>query len=591
MLQRTRDQEIAMLTVRPFRVLTATVLVCVCQIACAADVESSAPAPVRAKDPVMSPFGIGSSAMRSRDQAKWMPQMADIGVCDLRSCCGGWGAQPAAGTWDWTLIDARLDYLDSIGVTGGILFNGLGKWNTVDQKGGLPLNSLPEWSTMVGEVVKHTKGRVSHFECWNEPPNGTKNAPASDYAKVVVATYDAAKAANPDALVGMAAKSAHINYLDQAIKAGAKGHFDYITLHPYEVLGTIIAHPGTEPLFLSIVPTVRKMLKAQDPAKVDVPVILTEVGYDVKHGKLNLSGVELQAHAVLKVYVMGMAQGMTCIQWFEGMDGDSGPLGLLDNKGNKRPSYHALANLIKLLGRHPTYLGWVMFNDRHYGFVFQGVSGPVLATWAATIKPEEVEFGQDVQIMDPPTGTVTTAAKQLLSIAPILVSGVPDRLVVQAKANLGKPIPWGGDYSAASAVSVTFGETYEEKGLHTMAADSIAADVIAYGGNARAGEMPKGGNVYVVDPNYLSYDTVPIEITALVKRNAKGDKANLSLEYESTTGYKKPAAFDIPEDTTQWHKATWTIDDCQFVNTWAFSFRFAQGKYALQSVTVTKLGK
>ena len=538
---------------------------------------------------MISPFGIGSSAMRSRDHSVWVPQMAEIGLLDLRACMGSWGVQPEEGVWSWTTLDDRLTYLESLGVSSGILFNGLPKWNTKDQKGGLPLNSLPEWSAMVGETVKHTKGRVTHFECWNEPPNGTKNAPASDFAKVVVATYNAAKAANPDALVGLAAKSAHITYLDQAIKAGAKGHYDYITLHPYEVLGCVISHPGTEPLFLSIVPTVRKMLKAQDPAKLDVPVILTEVGYDVKHGKHGLSGVDLQAQAVLKVYVMGMAQGMACIQWFEGMDGDSGPLGLLDNKGVKRPSYLALANLIQQLGRHPTYLGWVMFNGRHYGFVFQGAAGTVLATWAATLKPEEIDFGQEVQIVDPPTGTVTRAAKRQLSIAPILVADVPERLVAEAKANKGKPIPWGGDFSAATEVSVSFGETYVEKGLHTMAADSIAADVIAYGGNARAGEMPKGGNVFVVDPNFLSYDTVPIEITALVKRNAKGDKASLALEYESTSGYKKPAPFEIPEDATQWHKATWRIDDCQFVNTWAFSFRFGQGKYALQSVTVTKL--
>lgn len=581
-----------MTTLRSFRALSATLLACACQVALAAEPAAPAPAPapvpVRAKDPVMSPFGIGSSAMRSKDHPVWMPQLAEIGVRDLRALTGGWAAQPVAGAWDWTIIDTRLDYLDSIGVTSGIIFNGLAKWNTVDQKGGLPLKSLPEWSAMVGEVVKHTKGRVTHFECWNEPPNGTKNAPASDYAKVVVATYDAAKAANPEAQVGMAAKSAHITYLDQAIKAGAKGHYDYITLHPYEVLGCVVAHPGTEPLFLSIVPTVRKMLKAQDPAKKDVPVILTEVGYDVKHGQPGISGVDLQAHAVVKVYVMGIAQGMSCIQWFEGMDGDSGPLGLMDGKGNKRPSFHALANLITQLGRHPTYLGWVMLNDRHYGFVFQGATGPVLATWAATAKPDQVDFGQEVQIVDPPTGTVTKAAKHQLSVAPILVAGVPDRLVAQAKANLGRAIPWGGDFSAASSVSVSFGETYLEKGLHTMAADSIAADVIAYGGNARAGEMPKGGNVYVVDPNFLSYDTVPIEITAVVKRSAGKGKPVLALEYESTAGYSKPAAFDIPEDSAQWHTATWKIDDCQFVNTWAFSFRFAAGPYVLQSVTVKK---
>ena len=72
-------------------------------------------------------------------------------------------------------------------------------------------------------------------------------------------------------MVGLAAKSAYLYYLDAALKAGAKGHYDYITLHPYEILGTVIAHPGTEPIFLTIASKVRKMLAAQDPGKVNVP--------------------------------------------------------------------------------------------------------------------------------------------------------------------------------------------------------------------------------------------------------------------------------------------------------------------------------
>lgn len=538
-----------------------------------------------APDPVLSPFGIGSSALRSRDHARWMPQMADIGLRDLRAFGGNWGVEPEPGVWSWTTFDERLAYLESLGVSSGVLFNGLAKWDTKDQKGGLPLNSLPEWSAMVGEVVKHAKGRVKYYECWNEPPNGTRNAPAADYAKVVMATYDAAKAANPEAMVGMAAKSAHISYLDQAIKAGAKGHFDYITLHPYEILGTVMSHPGTEPIYMSIAPAVRKMLAAQDPARANAPIWFTEIGFDSKRG------ADKQAQAVVKAYTMGIAQGIACIQWFEGMDGDSGPMGLLDAKGTPRPAYHALGNLVKLLGRHPGYVGWILLNDKHYGFVFQGASGPVLATWAATRTPDEVDFGQTVTVMDPPTGSVTPAAKYSLTTAPVLVTNVPAFLVAQAKANKGRPFPWGGDYTHAASVSVTYGEKNIEKGLHTMSADTIAADVIAYGGNARAGTVP-GGNVFYVDPNFLSYDTVPIEITAVVRRNEKNEPAKLTLEYESTTGngYKKPEPFDIP-DNTQWHKATWRVTDAQFVGTWAFNFRFNTGRYCIQSVTVTKLGK
>ena len=50
-----------------------------------------------------------------------------------------------------------------------------------------------------------------------------------------------------------------MNYLEQVIKAGAQDHFDYITLHPYEVLNGIADNAGTEAVFMHIVPT-----RAQD---------------------------------------------------------------------------------------------------------------------------------------------------------------------------------------------------------------------------------------------------------------------------------------------------------------------------------------
>ena len=547
--------------------------------------------PPTPKDPELSIFGIGSSSMRDGNHPQWMPQMAAIGIRDCRAMYGSWGVEKEEGKFDFTYFDKRLAYDESIGVQDGVLFNGIPPWKKGRDRG-LPMNSLPEWSDLVKEMVSHTKGRVKLFECWNEPPNGTAgNQTGADYAKVVCATYDAAKSANPDAMVGMAAKSAHIGYLDQALRSGAKDHFDYITLHPYEILGCVVSHPGTEQVYLSIVPNVRKMLAARDPAKVNVPVIFTEVGIDIRRG------LDKQAQAVLKTYVMGIHMGVACINYYEGMDGDSGPLGLLDGKTNPRPAYFALGRLIETVGRHPTSLGWVIFNDKHYGFMIQGAKGPVLATWAATTAPDDVDFGQEVEILDPVSGNTTKESKVSLTLAPILVLNPPEKLVAEAKANQGRPMPWGGDYSNAKSVSVTFAGKYAEQGLHTMAGDSIAADVAAYGGGQRSGEIPKGGNVFYIDPNFLSYDTVPIEISVMVKRNEKNDPCSLSVEYESNQtpreGYQKTQPQDIPEGDTEWHKLTWKIDDSQFVGTWAYHFRLNGDakKYLIQNLTVTRLDR
>jgi hypothetical protein len=546
-----------------------------------------------------SPFGIGSCYTNNRsaaDNARWVPQMRRIGITSHRTCETAWGAvEPEEGKWTWDALDKQMKYLEDQHITFGGILIGNPKWNhKTDKPGTLPVNNLAGWSKYCSAVVKHCKGRIKYWEVWNEPPNFTgRDQTAADYARIVIAAYDAAKAADPACMVGMAAQSVNLNYLDQAIVAGAKGHFDYITLHPYEVGGCTITHPGTERVYLQIASTTRKMLVARDPAKVACPIIFTELGFAAggrySHKIADFSAPQVQAFALVKYYTMGIAQGITRIHWFEGRDGDSGPMGLLDGKGKPRPAYHAMAQMIQYFGQHPTYLGWLLLNDRHYAFAFQGAKGTVLATWASSMTPDTIDFGRPVRIVDPLTGKVNETATCKLSIAPIFVVGVPDDLLKRAEDNKAKPFTWGGDYTHANAVSVTFGVKNVEKGLHTQSAESIAADVLAYGGSARVGTV-LGGNVFMVDPNFLSYTTMPIEISVVVRRNAKNDPARLLLEYESTTGYKKAAPFDVP-DNRKWHTATWRIDDPQFVSKWAFNFRLNSGNYVIQSVTVRKLDK
>ena len=218
---------------------------------------------------------------------------------------------------------------------------------------------------------------------------------------------------------------------------------------------------------------------------------------------------------------------------------------------------------------------------------FQGATTPVLVTWAPKGGSDTVDFGQPVSVVDPRTSSMTRTARLALTDAPVLIDHAPAKIVAQAQENLHKPFPWGGDYTNAKSVSVTMGEKNVEKGLHTQGGDAVAADVLAYGGNARSGNVP-GGNVFMVDPNFLSYTQTPIEITATVRRDPANDPAQVELDYESTNGEKKAPAFVIP-DNVNWHKATWRLTDAEFVSMYGFNFRFNKGNYVVQSVTVTKL--
>jgi hypothetical protein len=513
--------------------------------------------------------------------------MSAIGITTYRT--GGapwWDVEPTEGKWNWDEWDLTCNYLASQHMSFGCLIGGTPKWSKHGPEDGpIPRHDIAAWSNFVRHIVEHSKGTLKYLELLNEPPNGLANGETpADYAKFVAATYDAAHSVDSNAAVGMCAKSAHLNWLEQTIKAGARDHFDCIILHPYETLGTALDHPGAEAVFMGIVPTVRKMLAAQDPDKLNVPVLCTELGFDAGRG------APLQAYAVVKAYTMGIAQGMACIEWFEGMDGDSGPMGLLMGNGTPRPAYTALAQMIKYLGPHPAYIGWVLLNNKDYGFVFRGAKGPVMITWAEKGTTDNVDFVEAVSIVNPMTGHVAQASTCSLTEGPVIVDGPPSTIVMQAQGNRRKPFPWGGDYTNAQSVSVTFGQTNIEKGLHTQSAKSIAEDVVAYGGSARSGSIP-GGTVFMVDPNFLSYNQTPIQISAVVRRNQANDSAALKMNYESTNGFKSTNWYTVP-DNKDWHTATWTVTDAEFVSMWGYNFSFdSNGNYFIKSVTVTKLSR
>jgi hypothetical protein len=542
----------------------------------------------------LSPFGIGSchsNNYAAQANANWIPKMTAIGVTNHRTCNTGWSeVEPERGKWAWEAFDAQMDYLENRKIAFGGILMGDPKWNQTAAGFGLPVHNLPGWSRYVSEVVKHANGRIRHWEVWNEPPNGTRSdqTPA-DYAKILISAYDAAKAADPKCLIGLAAKSVHVNYLEQVIMAGAKDHFDYITLHPYEVLNGVADDAGTEAVYMNIVPVVRKMLAARNPAKVNVPVIFTELGSD------SSKGIDHQARALVKAYTMGIAQGVTCIQWFEGMDGDSGPMGLLDGKGNPRPAYTAYAQLIRHLGQHPVYQGWLLLNDKNHGFIFKGAKSSVLVTWAPKGPPDRVSFGHTVEIVDPLSGQTTEADFHDLTNSPVLVIDPPAAMVAMARGNRNKSLPWGGDFTRAESVSVTMGGRNVERGLHTLSGAAVAEAVVAYGGSARAGSVP-GGNLFIVDPGFLSYTSTPIEITAVVRRNEANDNSGFKLVYESTDGFKTSGGWYTIPDNKEWHTVRWKIDDAQFVNFWGYNFALESdgntyNKYYIRSVTVTKSAK
>ena len=105
---------------------------------------------------------------------------------------------------------------------------------------------LQHWSNFVGDVVGRYKGRVSHYEIWNEPnhPFFWQPEPGpAEYAALLRAAYLSAKAADPEATVVFGGLSrndlGYLNEFYRTVKASypdaadQKYYFDVLDVHPY----------------------------------------------------------------------------------------------------------------------------------------------------------------------------------------------------------------------------------------------------------------------------------------------------------------------------------------------------------------------
>ena len=504
-----------------------------------------------------SPWGVAPSASSSRAFASWMGRIAAGGVTWVRG-------------FDGSQTDAVVAAANAngLGLSGILLFS-------KDDPQSIPVDDLPDWTAYVTSTVGGTSGKVKFWEVWNEPPNFTADTSPADYGAVVNAAYTAAKSADATVQIGLATQSVNLNYLAGALDGGAADHFDYVTVHPYETLGLVA--DGFEGEFMSIVPTIRKLLADKDPSRKDVPVIFTELGEPVQ-GAVTAAH---QADTLVKAYVLGLAQGAARIHWFEPLDGDSGPFGLIGSDGNDRPSFVALKKLVQYLGTEAHYRGWVLLDNDSYGFVFRG-DKPVLVAWSRPGQTANVTLDASADVIDPGTGAVSQKTVVPLTPSPIIVSGVPESLLEEARANASRPFPWGGDYTNATSVSFTAPST--EQGLHLLGTPVITNGALDVSGGA--------GQSFTVDPNFDSYGPAKLHVTAVLRRNG-ADTAGFNLKYESTTGWNGgPGWYTVP-GSDQWYTAEWDIPDAQFVGKWGYNFTFDSdstqySKYSIQSVTVTK---
>jgi hypothetical protein len=505
------------------------------------------------------------------------------------------GIEPSKGKFDFASADAIVDAAKAHDIEiSGLLF-GKAPW----APGGMhsfPMQNLDDWSAYGAALADHYQGRIKYWEIWNEGNAGfnDNHNVTADYANLVAAAYAGIKKSDPQAQVGMSVASYDPAYLDQAIldqsQSGKAGSFDYLCIHPYETFGGIDDVDGEVP-YLWMTRMLRDALKADAPPdKANVPIWITEVGRPLDRAT-NEVGIPLgqdvheidAAKAVVKSYVMAVAQGIARICWFEARDpvGEPPGYGLLKGDNTPRISYVAMQTMTTALGETPKYQGWLALGaaNRSYGFVFENGSSAVLALWMPSGRTDHLTFTQDVKVVDSLSGTThPLKAGDALTVTdqPVFIADVPKDLLAQAQANRPNNFPWGGDYSKVNTVSLQLGPTPVSQGVVRQGAN---ATPYTFPDGSRGLEVQGGigsGFNFYTHPSFAGIKHEEYYIRISFRRLGPGNVGmNFSYEVADSQG-KGPLRhsggwYSVGPDLG-WQTQTWHVTDACFAKMWGFDF-------------------
>ncbi|MCQ4120895.1 cellulase family glycosylhydrolase [Rhodococcus tibetensis] len=209
------------------------------------------PPPATQSPPVV---GVGDSGQLldapDADVAQALDAVTALGATSIRLPITWAFVEPEQGVLDWSPVDRIVVAAEQrdLSILGMIAYSP--GWAAVPGAAGLSAlaaepSSPALFGQFAGRVAERYRDRIAAYEVWNEPNSSLFFAPASDpvaYTDLLKAAYREIKDHDPAALVvGGAITSVvdspiFMNAVDFArgmYDAGAQGHFDALSFHPY----------------------------------------------------------------------------------------------------------------------------------------------------------------------------------------------------------------------------------------------------------------------------------------------------------------------------------------------------------------------
>ncbi len=430
--------------------------------------------PKHAADIPSSRLGIGFEKLDrdAFDPEKAYDKIAALGVKWVRIQSGWQKTEKEKGTYDFAWLDSIVDNLLARSLNpwicvcyGNRLYDSLAA-EVFGAVGCPPIHTEEQreaWRNYSRALASHFKGRVSHFEIWNEPDGvwcWKHGVNPTELGNFNIATAKALKEGNPDAyIIGGSICKNVVSFLDQALKTGMAEHIDAISYHMYafDESNSIQAYEAIKGLVYRYKPSLE--------------IIQGESGSQSRHdgkGALRIGAwtPRKQCKHLLRRLVTDLALGVKFTSYFSSMDmmealrgkvgdkasyQDYGYFGVLgaqfDGEGvatgeyPPKPSYFALQNLASLLAGesenvslpifvtedvapHTGNLKTVSFKDiKSYGFRLANGSFAYAYYYPADLMTTEFEGAisltaadmGEVHLVDPMDGTVYEVPESIVS--------------------------------------------------------------------------------------------------------------------------------------------------------------------------------
>ncbi|NLX54155.1 MAG: hypothetical protein GXY58_03490 [Planctomycetaceae bacterium] len=192
------------------------------------------PAGAQSETNAESPYGVYADIMKGQENAFVPKNLELMRQADLAwvRCDFYWDTvENPRGTWQFDHIEKVLDQTEARGLNLLVILGYTVPWAR-------PVcDHVEPWLDYVRRTVSHFKGRVKHWEIWNE--QNLKSFWVADpdpkaYARFLKSTYETIKEIDPESVVvygGLA--GVPFDYYEQTLQAGAGPYFDVANIHPY----------------------------------------------------------------------------------------------------------------------------------------------------------------------------------------------------------------------------------------------------------------------------------------------------------------------------------------------------------------------